>query len=195
MSIDLTGLRFRTAEPQPFRLGGVQRGALGGAQTISRLGDRWMIQVETPPMPIEPDGRRWAVLLDQAVREGALLRVRQPGFANAAIGTPVVASATTSGRSVPVAGLVRDTVVLAGQWVSIVVGGRRYLDKVRAQAVAASDGTCALLLVNLLRVALPVGAAIELAAPKIEGSIDGDVGGGWESNRLTSFNFTVTEDA
>lgn len=195
MSIDLTALRFRAAEPQPLRLGGVVRGPLGGSQTINRLGDRWQLMVETPPMPIEPDGRRWSVLLDQARREGALIRVRQPDFLNLAIGQPVVAAATASGRSVPVAGLAPDAAVVPGQWVSIVVNGRRYLDRVRAQAVAGSDGLATLLLVNLIRVPLPQGAVVELAQPKIEGSIDGDVGGRWEPNRRTSFAFTVIEDA
>lgn len=195
MAVDLTGLRFRVAELVPFRLGGTVRGALGGSQRIDRLGDRWQLRVETAPMRVEPEGRRWSVLLDQASREGALVRVSQPDRVTYSYGSPVVANAVASGRSVSVSGLAADAVILPGQPLSIIVGGQRYLDKARTQVVASATGTVTVQLVNLIRVPLPAGAVVELTVPKIEGSIDGDFGGAWEANRTTSFAFTVTEDA
>lgn len=194
MSVDLTALRAQEADPQPFRLGGTVRGSLGSSQRIDRLGDRWQLTFTTPPLRIEPDGRRWSVLLDQGSREGVIVRVRQPNLVNRALGSPVVASTTAAGRTLPISGLLPGSVVAMGQCFSIIVGGRRYLDKARTEVIAAADGTASLTLVNLLRVPVPSGTAVEFAQPKIEGTIDGEYGGAWGRNRLTSFSFTVVED-
>lgn len=182
------------ADPTPFRLGGVVRSALGNAQRIDRLGDRWSCTYDTRLMDWEPEGRRWSVLIAQAEKKGGLFRLPQPGFRSYAIGQPVVATATPSGRFVPIAGLRPDGLVLAGQWVSIIVAGQRYADMVVGQAVAGLDGTTTIELVNLIRAPLPAGAVVELTVPKIEGSIEAD-GGKIATDGTTSWTITVTEDA
>lgn len=194
MSVDLTRLRFRSAGPMAFRLGGTVRGPLGGSQTINRLGDRWMMSIETASMRIEPEGRQWGVLIERALREGAILGVRQPDFGPVLAGNPVVDTATNSGRSVPVSGLIPNSAVRAGQWVSVIVDGQHYLDKVVEQATASSSGTATLSLLNLIRKPMPAGAVVDLAG-KLEGTINEDSfsGGTWAVNRTTSWAFTVTE--
>jgi hypothetical protein len=147
-------------------------------------------------MAIEPDGRRWGALIDLAQRRGALLRIKQPGFDVGSPGYAVtVAANTAAGRTVPLAGVQPGYEFRLGQWVSLVVEGRRYLDKLAAPTSAAGDGTAMIELTNLLRAPLSAGDAVEVAFPKIEGSIDGDVGGAWERSRNTAFSFTVMEDA
>lgn len=195
MSVDLSALSFSTAGPQPLRIGGTVRGPLGGSQTINRLGDRWMMAVETRAYHVEPDGRRLGVLIERALREGALLRVRAPGFDPVIAGEPIVDGAVASGRSVPISGLLPGQVVRLGQFVSLVVEGRRFLDKVTQEVIATAAGTGELQLMNLIRRPLPAGTKVELAA-RIEGTIDeGSYSGGqWMPNRTTSWSFTVMED-
>lgn len=194
MSIDLTNLHVVSAGPVPFRLGATVRGPLGGSQRINRLGDRWMMAIETPPYEIEPNGRQWSALIEQAQREGALLRVRQPGAAPMIVGSPVADAATATGRSVPISGLQPGAAIRLGQWVSIIVDGQRFLDKVAQQVVASEAGTATLTLANLVRRPIPAGAIVELADPKIEGSIENFAGSAWSLDGLTTFAFTVIED-
>lgn len=160
-----------SAVPAPLRLGGTVTGSLGASQQINRLGDRWTMAVETAAVDYEPEGRRWGGMLALAAREGGLFRLPQPGLRNYASGTVVAASATAAGKALPVSGLTPGSVVLAFQWISIVVGGRRYADQVTAQAVASAGGTATLALSNLLRAPVPAGAVIEIAVPKIEGIV------------------------
>lgn len=207
MSIDLTGdpawpgwpvrrgspLPIVKAAVMPFRLGGVVRGALGGSQIINRLGDRWQMAIETATLDWEPEGRRWASLIERAEREGGLFRLPQPGTRLYSAGAVTVAAATAAGRSLPVTGLTPGAVVLAGQWLSIIVAGRRYADKVTAQAVASSGGAATLGLANLLRAPVPAGSVVELAVPKIEGAIDVS-GGEIALDGTVSWSITVIED-
>lgn len=145
-------------------------------------------------MPIEPDGRVWGALLDDALRNGALLPIAQPDFVVGAPGAPVVGATTVSGRAVPVTGLTAGYTVRKGQWLSLVVAGQRFADRAAVAATASGGGAATLTLTNLLRKPVPAGTVVELAVPKIEGSIDGDFGGAWELDRFTSFAFTITED-
>jgi len=194
MSIDLTALPIRAATPMPYRAGGVQASALGGAiLQVDRMGDRWSFQFETPMMQLEPDGRQWQALFDQAERAGAIVRVVQPGFVAIAPGAPIVAADTALGRAIPLSGLTPAYPIRAGQWLSIISGGRRYLDKAVAEVVADSAGLATVTIKNLIRAPLSAGDVVELAVPKIEGVISGDFNAPWPSNRLSSFSFTVTE--
>jgi hypothetical protein len=194
MSIDLTALPIRAATPMPQRAGGMQASALGGAiLQVDRMGDRWSFQFETPQMKLEPDGRLWQALFDQAEGAGAIVRVKQPGFVVGTPGTPVVASNTAAGRSVPLSGLTAGYPVKAGQWLSIIHAGRSYLDKVVADVTASGGGTATVTLKNLIRTPLSAGDVVALAAPVIEGVISGDYNAPWPSNRLAAFSFTVTE--
>jgi hypothetical protein len=193
MSIDLTALSFGSAGPQPLRMGGTTRGPLGGSQTINRLGDRWMMAVETRAYHVEPDGRLLSTMIEQALREGAILRVKQPSFTPMISGTPVTDGAVLAGKSIPLAGMQPGSVIRYGQFVSIIVDGQRYLDKVTQEVSASPAGTATLSLMNLIRRPLPAGAAVELAA-RIEGTIDSFSGGTWAKNRTTSWAFTVMED-
>lgn len=195
MAIDLTGLPLLRAVPAPFRLGGTVRGALGHSQQINRLGDRWTWEIETPAIEWEPDGRLWSARLTAALRAGALLAIPQPRLPIGPVGSPIVAAATVSGRTIPVAGLQPGAYVRAGQWLSIIVGGRRYSDMIEGSAMAASDGTATIIITNLLRTPLAGGETIEIAVPKVEGTIESDTfGGGIELSGFTSFAFTLIED-
>jgi hypothetical protein len=110
-------------------------------------------------------------------------------------GSPVVSSSTASGRSLPLSGLTPFYPIRRGQWLSIVQGGVRYLDRVTIAATASSSGTATVAIENLLRVPVSAGAQVELAAPKIEGLLELTADPQWSvDDQLTAFfQFTVTE--
>lgn len=195
-SVDLTGLPIRSASPALVDFGGMITPALGGpVQRIDRLGSRWAWTFETRPMAIEPDGRRWAALYALAKKNGALIPVKQPNLPIGSPGNTVVTTNTAAGKVVPVSGGAPGYPVRQGQWLSIVRAGQRYLDMVAADVALDLGGGNFVSIVNLLRTPIVTGDAVELAAPKIEGWIDGPASWPLESSRLTAFTFTVVEAA
>ncbi|MES3154340.1 hypothetical protein [Sphingomonas faeni] len=194
MSVDLTGLPIRASVLSRQRFGGKLQGALGGpAQHIDRAGDRYSQAIETPPMRVQPDGREWHAKLLAAEKEGGLFRISQPGLDIGNPGAPVIAAATLAGTTIPVAGLAAGYVVRAGQWFSIIHAGRRYADQARYAVAADAGGNAAIVMQNLLRVSLAAGDVVEIALPKIEGSVDG-VPLDLPVTRTTSFSIRVDED-
>lgn len=193
-SVDLTSLDFEEAVLAPMQFGRVLRPQTGGAlQRIDRLGNRWMITCRTPVMPIEPEGRLVAQMLDRAVRDGGIVRVRQPNFDPGAPGTPLVNGAVSSGREVDIDGLTPNYPIKAWQPISFVTGGVRYFDRVESQVIANSSGQATITLYNLLRAPLADNATVELGMPRIEGVVELLSPAPWPKDRLTYFEFTVTE--
>jgi len=196
LAVDLSALRIATATPLVVEFGGVLTPALGGPiQRIDRVGSRWAFAFETPVMDVEPDGRRWAARLARAKREGALIAIPQPDLDIGNPGAPTVATNIASGKLVPLAGLIPGYRVQEGQWVSLIVGGHRYADQVTGDAVAGADGSATIRIQNLLRAPLVGGEVVEIAEPKVEGSLEGQFSWSLDNRRETSFGFTVTEDA
>jgi len=195
-SIDLTELRIRDDEITPLEFGGFLPSALGGStDRLERLGDRYAAQVSTPPMYVEPDGRRWSARLQQARRFGAVISIHQPGFNVGAPGLPTVAEDVEGGRTIPLAGLTPYYAIREGQWLNYFdATGQRYLDQVVSQVIANAAGEAEIALQKLLRVELEEGAEISFR-PCIEGWIEGDFSIARPVDRVTSFSFTVSEKA
>lgn len=194
MSVDLSALKLRRMAPVPIRSGGRIVSPLNGATTfIDRLGSRWAFECQTPPMPLEPEGRQWAAKLMEATRVGGRVRIAQPGFNIGPAGAPVVASETLAGRLVPLSGVQPGYAFRIGQWVSIIIDGQRYADQIAEQAIAAADGTVTIRLQNLLRKPLAGGEAVEVLA-MVEGAIELSDGWNVDNDEVVSFSFTITED-
>lgn len=194
-AIDFTGLlRFRSAVPVPINFGRVQRPETGGAAyRTDRRGNRWAFRFETPRMNIEPEGRRLQAMFDDAERLGGIFPIEQPDFDVGAPGSPVLAANYAVGRNLPLAALTPHYAIRAGWWCSVIVDGQRYLDRVMDQAIAEADGTATIRLKNLIRVPMTEGCVVEIAQPKIQGTVELEPPA-WEVDRMTSFAFTVTED-
>lgn len=193
-SIDLTSLHFEEAVLAPLQFGRVLRPQTGGAlQRIDRLGNRWTITCRTPMMPIEPEGRLVGQMLDRAVRDGGIVRVRQPNFDPGTPGAPLVKGAVASGREVDIDGLTPGYAIKAWQPISFVSGGARYFDRVESQVIADASGQATITLYNLLRAPLADNATVELGLPCIEGVVEITSPAPWPKDRLTYFEFTVTE--
>lgn len=173
MPVDLSSLPFRSAIIRPIDFGGYLRPALGApVQRIDRLGNRYMIEVELPPLREEPEGRLATAMLQQASSEGGLFAFPQPGLSLSAAGDVEVSGAVTGGRLLPVRGLVSGSIIRVGQYLSIIHLGQRYLHRCRAETIATGDGTATIELMELVRVALLDGDVVEIGRPMIEGWID-----------------------
>lgn len=193
MSVDLTGLKINGDELIPLTMGGLMEG-FSRDDYLGRLGDRWAAQVSTPAMHIEPDGRRWSARLNRARKEGAILTIHQPGFSVGIPGSPVVATSTASGRTIPVEGLTPYYAIREGQWFNYIVDGQLYLDQIEQQVIADAAGEAEIDIGNLLRVPLTAGDTISFD-PRIEGWIKGDFSIPRSVEGVTTFNFLVSEKA
>lgn len=196
MSYDLTGIPIDGVEPAAVQFGGILTPPLGGpSQKVDRPGSRSALSFTTPLMSYEPEGRRWSARLRRAQREGALIEIPQPGLVIGNPGAPKVATNIAAGRLVGLSGLTAGYTVREGQWISIIVAGQRYADQVEADATATGGGTVTVTLSNLLRVSLAGGETVEIAAPKIEGWLTGDLSWPIDINRDAHFTFVVMEAA
>lgn len=194
-AVDLTGIKLAFAEPIPLDFGNALDPATGGRRTrVDRLGSRWAWKFETPAMKLEPEGRLWSEKLNRARRLGAVMTLTQPDFDIGAPGQPKIRTATATGRVVSLKGLTPHYAVKAGTWISIVADGDRYLDQTAGQVIADASGNADVELINLIRAPLSVNDVVEIPG-KIEGTLEGLSGGAWVNERVTSFSFTITEEA
>jgi hypothetical protein len=195
-AIDFSALPIRRAVPMTVAFGRVQRPGTGGETfRTDRLGNRWAFQFETASMPLEPNGARWQALFDDAERVGGVFSIKQPGFVIGPCGSPTVGDYTPAGRLIPLTGLTPRYSIRARQWLSTKIDGQWFLDRIMEPAMADASGNATVRIKNLIRRPLSEGDMVELAAPKIQGTIEMSGGSGWELERVTSFAFTVTEDA
>ena len=174
--------------------GGNQLGVLGGsAQRVNRLGARWRCEVELPPMN-PADARIWTAALSRGLREGVSWKIRQPETPTGSPGAVLVNGAGQAGGVLIVDGGTPGHVVKAGQWASILTGGRRYLYQIAA--TARLSGSVTLQLEPLLRRVPADNDPVELGAPVIEGLLESAPGWTIDAGRLVQgFAFVIEEAA
>lgn len=178
---------------RPVRFGGDVQGALGGAmQTINRLGDRWALGIEIPPLtPVQ--AREWSAALVLALRSGALWKIRQVGSPTGNPGTPAVDGASQAGDLLLARAIEPGYAWRQGQFLSIDTGGQRYVHMVTAAGTADGTGEGEIDIVPPLRVSPGDGDTVELGQPYIEGAL---VWEGWalDPDRLArGFAFEIVE--
>lgn len=194
MSVDLTALPVRRALPTPVVFGRVTRSDQGGASDYDdRLGNRWAMEIETPPMTVEPNGRLFIEDLWEAQREGGVFEIPQPGLTLPPLGSPTVAADVLTGRTVALEGLTPNAAIKKGQWVSILHDGQWYADRIRAQVIANADGEATISLRFLLRESLTAGDEVRLNKPVMEGFVEGELPLDLSVDWITSFSFRVVE--
>jgi len=164
------------AVPKYLDFGADQKSGMGGAyQRLNRLGNRFALDITYARLVPDPDGRILGAALRRAKTEGALFPFPQPGLAIGAPGSPVVDGPGILGALLPLRGLNPGYVVRAGQFFSIINGGRRYLHCVNEDAdhVVDVSGRVTLPIHPMLRVVPASGAVCEFAQPYIEGIVSG----------------------
>lgn len=186
----------REFSPVPVDFGGVERSPTGGAaQRVLGRGNRWSMEFVMPPLEHNANGRTWAARLSRAVQLGARIEVPLTAGNQGNPGTSVVVDgAGQTGTTLNVRGLTAGWAGLEGYWLSIVKDGRHHLHMLAANVTASGGGTAALTLNEALRVPFADGAAVHLAAPKIEGFLVGDPRG-WTVNvmRHVGLSFAIEE--
>ena len=165
----------RRATPRLLDFGGRLIPILGGpVQNLQRLGTRFSFEFELPPVRSEPFGREWVGKLAQAKLGGAIMPFLQDGFSPGAPGALVVDGAGQSGSLLAVRGGTRGYGFRFGQFVSLIHDGRRYLHMVTAPTRLDADGKATLPILPMLRVIPDDADQVEVALPKIEGSLVAD---------------------
>ena len=178
----------------PVDMGTVLPGAPGGAdQRINRLGNRWQVTVDIPPLT-PTDALAWAAALALGVEDGVAWRVWQTGTPTGSPGTVLVAGAGQAGRSLALDGFNPGYVLRWGMCLSILTGSQRYLYRTAAPLRASAGGTGTAQLTNALRVQPADNDPVEVAAPWIEGLLVDTPAWSIDPDRIArGFSFTVRE--
>lgn len=162
----------------------------GEVQRFGRLGSKFGITVEMPPMDYN-DARLWVAALLRAEREKVRMEWPQPGLSQ--ISAPAVTIGAVSSANATVialAGLPGGYTVLGGQFLNHVKDGVPRLHNV------SQTGTSPLIISPPLRKPAAVGDKIELDLPVIEGWIDGpETPWSVDNAHLYGFTFTIREAA
>jgi len=169
---------------------GFTQSAMQSDDYIPRKGGRYSVGFTFGPYT--PDEGRVMVSRLIAGKQGGL-RVRLPLLhSQGSPGNPTVAFA--SGRVLSLAGLTANYPALEGFWLSITANGRSYLHSIGVGATADGGGSVEVELNELLRDTIPVGSAVNLAAPVVEGLVQGDEAS-WNAsvNRVIPIEFSIKE--
>lgn len=183
------------AQPRFLDWGSDQVGSLGGpAQHLDRLGSRFAVDYEMPPMEYET-AMAWIQRLLRGKTERVLIEFFQPGFDPGNPGSPKVATAASGGTSLAIKDLSSGYRLKEGQFGSIIHSGRRHLFSFNADT-PTSGGAAIVDITPMLRTPISVNDVIELNPPMIEGMLSGDETG-WTVNAAhhVGLSFTVTEAA
>lgn len=170
----------QSATPSLLDFGAFLTPSLGGPiQRVERMGTRFKIACQMPPMPNLTVGRQWVARLIRGKQEGARMPwpllgfdPGTPGFITA--GQGLVNGAGQAGRTLSVHTIVPNYVFREGQFFSVVISGRHYLYMVTAEAFANSSGVATLSIEPMIRVSPPNGAAVHIGKPMVEGFIMGE---------------------
>lgn len=176
--------------------GGELEPALGGpVQRIERMGSRFRLGVQMPPMMNGAVARSWLAKLLQAKSQGARMHFPLQGFNPGLPGSTVaVAGAGQSGRTLNVDGAPEGYVFRVGQPFNVISGGTYYLHIVTEEEIVGAPGTASLSIEPMLRVSPTDNALLELGAPMIEGYLGGgELPWSMDVASFVGLGFTITE--
>jgi len=165
----------------------------GGPTTrVQRLGSKWAIDFDLPPMRYA-DAMAWIAALTRAEGDTVMIDVPQPGFETGSPGTPLVNGASQAGSFIDLDGFGAYT-AKAGQFFSVIISSQRYLYQVAVDRVAAAGVMTDLAISPMIRRSPADNAVVEFATPKIEGFLSGrETGWTVDVARTVGISFTITE--
>jgi hypothetical protein len=162
-----------------------QKPYLGGpVQRISRMGDKWSVKVQCPPLKARQAAAVLATLT-AGLSEKVVLEVRQPGLDLSAYNDTGTVTGAAAGRTMVHAG--GGTTKFVGQLFSVISNGVRYLHQITLVSGQTIN------FVPMLKVPLAGGETIEFRTPKIEGFITGN-SQSWTQGRLANVGVTFQVD-
>ena len=186
----------RKWEPRPVSYRTNQTPVLGGPENrIGRLGTRWAVDVEIPPMRYTA-AMAWLSAFSQAEDDTVLMKVHQPGFSTGAPGTPLVNGAGQLGKTLDADGLTPQHFLKDGQFFSLIHSSRRYLHLLSSDLIVDAAGEVTLAFTPMLRVSPADNAVLEIAQPMIEGFLGFSGGTPVTADQIVhGLAFTITERA
>lgn len=166
----------------------------GPTTRVRRLGSRWSVDVEMPPMRYA-EAMAWIAALTSAEADTVILRLPQPDFDTGSPGTPLVNGAGQLGAAIDLDGVTVGYLVKAGQWLNLTASGRSYLYQVVADRFPDGSGVLPDLAINpMIRRSPADNSAVQLATPVIEGFLSGrETMWTVDVARTVGLAFTVTE--
>lgn len=165
----------------------------GPTSRIRRLGSRWSIDFELPPMPFLT-AMEWVAKLTSAEADTVIMAVPQPGFETGAPGSPLVNGGSQLGAAIDLDGFSPAFVATAGQWFNLTVSSRLYLYQVAADQVASADVMADLAISPMIRRSPANNSAADFSTPKIEGFLSGrETSWTVDVARTVGLSFTITE--
>ncbi|WP_232307437.1 hypothetical protein [Sphingobium chungbukense] len=163
-------------------------------QRINRLGSRYAVTVNMPPLENRKDGRVWVNRLIKGQQEGARIEYPLLDFYPGTPGSFVVDGAGQAGKSLKIMGGTPHYAFYEGQPFSIEIAGQHYFDFIATTAVADASGSATIALTQMLRAAPANGDTLHISKPMIEGFIMGDQLS-WEIalERMIGLSFEIHE--
>lgn len=189
------GVYPRTVKPILLDYGITVRPSSGApAQRYNRLGSRYAMEFELPPLDAAT-ARLVKARLIQAKRDALRMPVPLPEGAQGSPGAPLVDGTDSAGTTLKLKGLTPGWMAREGYWLNVTdADGNLYLHDVAAPVRAGSDGKATLTLSLPLRCALANYAAVRIANPVIEGLLTSDVNWTIPVGRIVSVPpFTIEE--
>lgn len=160
-----TEIPMALGNPQKSPLTGTTQG--GGSSVVM-----WRLELNFPPENVMADVRAVRNVMAMAKQDTVAIPVRQPGFTVGTPGTVTVGTGHTAGtKSLPLAGIASGYEFVAGQFISILTGGRYYLYTLAADSPAGS-ATRTVTLTSTTRAAHASGNTVDVTTPMIEGWVD-----------------------
>ncbi|RZJ01813.1 MAG: hypothetical protein EON90_02050 [Brevundimonas sp.] len=163
----------------------------GDVQRLNRPGSRYAIDVQLPPQRYAK-AQDWGDIDDEEATVTML--IVQPGLDVGAPGSPLVKGAGQAGSVLTIDGLTPHYVLKKRQWLTVTISGRIYAYRVASETMADSTGEADVPLQTMLRRSPTDNAAVEIAAPRIEGFATVPEGA-WATDTagLVSLAFTIEE--
>ncbi len=190
-----TAPAFITGEPSLKSFGADLTSSLGGpTQRLLRLGSRFSIDVAYPPMAYS-DAQTFLTALIQSEAAALAVPFPQRGLTIGAPGSPVISGGGQAGLFLAIRGAAANYTVQAGQFFSVITGGRRSLYQCQTATVLNASGVGTLPIRPMLRTTPNDGDTVEMLQPYLEGFAP--LGAAkWSIEMLVrvGIKFTVTED-
>lgn len=168
--------------------------AFGGPTSrVRRLGSKWAVDVELPPMRYEK-AMAWVAALTSADADTVVLALHQPGFKPGVPGSPLVNGAGQLGSLISLDTFTPEYAATAGQWFNLTAAGRTYLYQVAADTIA-TGGACPALPINpMIRRSPANNSPAVFSDPVIEGFISGrETTWTVDVAKTVGLAFTITE--
>ena len=183
MTVALPSRKGVQASPYLIDPGGIVGGSLGGPdQRINRMGARWGVEYQLPPMKGE-EARIWIARLIRGTREKASYYFPQPGV-SLPPNTTVAAAAVSNAEIIRLA----PGAYLEGYFCSIVRNGRRYVHQL------TTDGTDFVGIQPPLRTSMVGGELVVFRNALIEGFVKADrVGWTIDNAKIYGLSFRIEE--